>query len=54
MKFNIKRLKYEFPKTYYSLTIFELTVVDTFQIWSINITILNLFVQILKEKNNSK
>lgn len=54
MKFTIKREKNENPNTYSQFTLINLQFINTFQVWSINITILNLFIQILHEKHGKR
>ena len=51
MKFNLKLQKSCSPETYYKFTLVELSFINTFQVWSINATFCNIFLQILHEKN---
>ena len=50
MKVILKRQKSCNPKTYYQFTIIDLQFINTFQVWSINATFFNIFLQILHEK----
>lgn len=50
MEYTCRRIKYENPKTYYSFTFFEFKYINTYQVWSINLTFCNLFFKMLKEK----
>ena len=38
------------PETYYKFTLVELSFINTFQVWSINVTFCNILLQILHEK----
>lgn len=50
MKFTLKRQKSYNPKTYNQFTLIELQFINTFQVWSVNATFCNIFLQILHEK----
>ena len=50
MKVTFKRIKYQ-STIYYSLTIIDVQIINTIQVFSINITMLNIFFQILHEKH---
>jgi hypothetical protein len=50
MKVKLKLQKSCNPKTYYKFTLVELFFINTFQVWSINATFCNIFLQILHEK----
>ena len=50
MKFEVKRQKSCNPKTYYVFTLIELQFINTFQVFSINVTFCNIFLRILYEK----
>lgn len=38
------------PKTYFILTLIDIAYINTYQVTSLNITILNMLVQFLHEK----
>jgi hypothetical protein len=42
------------PETYYQFTFINLQFINTFQVWSINITLFNVFFSILHEKQITK
>jgi len=50
MKFIIKNTSSSFPKTIFHFTIIELRFINTYQVWAINLVILNILFKILKEK----
>ena len=52
MKIILKYRKYENPKTYFAFNLIDLTYINTCQVWSINFTICNVLLKILKEKHN--
>ena len=52
MKVNLRIQKNCYPKTYYQFTLIELQFINTLQVWGINATFCNIFLQILHEKSN--
>lgn len=50
MKLIIKRNKYESKKNYYCFNLIEICYINTFQVVSLNITLLNIFIQLIHEK----
>ena len=50
MKVNLKLQKNCNPETYYQFTLIDLQFINTFQVWSINATFCNIFLQVLYEK----
>ena len=52
MKITLKYIKYDNPKTYFAFNLIDLTYINTCQVWSINFTICNVLLKILKEKRN--
>ena len=50
MEFIIKNTSSSYPKTYYKLTFFSLNYINTYQVWSINLVVLNILFKVLKEK----
>lgn len=45
-KFNCEIQKYNNPKTYYKFEIINLQFINTCQVWGINLTIFNIWVQL--------
>lgn len=50
MEITVKLNRNNHPNTYYRFVFFDLTFINTYQVWSVNLTILNIFFKILKEK----
>lgn len=50
MKFTIKNTSSSSPKTIFHFTIIELRFINTYQVWAINLVVLNILFKILKEK----
>jgi hypothetical protein len=50
IKLSCEKLKYAYPKTYYSFEVFELQFINTSQVWSINFTIFNIFMKLQYNK----
>ena len=50
MKFIIKNTSSSNPKTIFHFTIIELRFINTYQVWSINLVVLNILFKVLKEK----
>ena len=50
IKLSCEKLKYAYPKTYYSFELFELQFINTSLDWSINFTIFNIFMQLRYSK----
>lgn len=50
MTFTFKRRRFHNPKNYYSFALIELDFINTYQDWSINMTLFNFFIQIKKDK----
>jgi len=50
MKIIFQLQKNRNPKTYSQFTLIELKFINTFQVWSVNLTIFNIFLQLLNEK----
>lgn len=50
MEFIIKNTSSSCPKTYYHLTFFSLKWINTYQVWSINLVVLNILIKVLREK----
>jgi hypothetical protein len=50
IKLSCEKLKHTNPKTYYSFELFGLQIINTSQVWSINFTIFNIFMQLRYSK----
>jgi len=50
MKLKMKFISNGNPKTYFILTLIDIAYINTYQVTSLNITILNVLVQFLHEK----
>lgn len=51
IKFSCKRQKNNNPKIYYKFEIINLEFINTCQVWSVNLTIFNIWLQLLYNKN---
>lgn len=47
IKFSCKKQKNNNPKTYYKFEIVNLEFINTSQVWSVNLTIFNIWLQLL-------
>lgn len=54
MKLIFKHKKNENPNTYFSFCFFDFTFINTFQVWSLNLTFFNFLFKILKEKSKKR
>lgn len=54
MKLIFKYKNHDNPNTYFSFCFFDFTFINTYQVWSINLTAFNFLFKILKEKRQNK